>query len=151
MSSDGSLLFRAIPSRLKLSTEHKRVLQSFVNQLTERVGEGRSFCCLITNDKALHTLNKDFLQHDYPTDVLSFPSLESDNLGEIAISIERAEAQAEQYGHDLLDELRVLMLHGVLHLTGMDHEKDRGEMRRAERKLRTEFGLPSSLIARAAQ
>ncbi len=149
MSSDGSLLFRAIPSHLKLGTEQKRVLRTFVHRLVERVGSGRAFCCLITNDKQLQTLNREFLQHDYPTDVLSFPSLDpNQNLGEIAVSVERAQAQAEQHGHDLLDELRVLILHGALHLSGLDHEKDEGEMARAERKLRTEFGLPSGLIAR---
>ena len=153
MSSDGSLLlFRAIPAHLKLSAEHKRILRNFVNQIAEAItGEG-TFCCLITNDKQLRTLNRNFLQHDYPTDVLSFPSQQpSGDLGEIAISIEQAAAQAQKYGHELLDELRILILHGVLHLSGMDHEKDRGAMARAERKLRTEFGLPNSLIARVGK
>jgi len=117
-----------------------------------RIGQGRAFCCLVTNDEELRRLNWEFLKHDYPTDVLSFPSAgHGGELGELAISIERAEAQARQHEHALLDELRVLMLHGVLHLSGMDHERDHGEMARAERKLRKEFGLPNSLIARASK
>jgi probable rRNA maturation factor len=72
-------------------------------------------------------------------------------LGEIAISCERAKAQAEELGHGRVEEIRILMLHGVLHLTGMDHERDAGEMERAEQRWRIEFGLPSSLIARAAE
>lgn len=97
-------------------------------------------------------MNRQFLNHDYPTDVLSFPSAEQGGgLGELAISIERADAQARQYEHALLDELRVLMLHGMLHLSGMDHERDRGEMARAERKFRKDLGLPNGLIARARQ
>ncbi len=117
--------------------------------MSERVAAGRSFCCLITSDKELHRLNRQFLNHDYPTDVLSFPLAEQGGeLGELAISIERAEAQARDYDHALLDELRVLMLHGMLHLSGMDHERDRGEMARAERKFRKELGLPNGLIAR---
>lgn len=118
--------------------------------MSERVGQSRAFCCLVTSDEELRRLNREFLNQDYPTDVLSFPAAEEGGeLGELAISIERADAQARQYEHALLDELRVLMLHGVLHLRGMDHERDRGEMARAERKLRKELGLPNGLIARA--
>jgi probable rRNA maturation factor len=121
-----------------------------VRDLSERIGVGRPFCCLITNDKRLHELNRQFLNHDGPTDVLSFPQAAgSDELGEMAISIERADAQARQYGHSLMDEIRILMLHGLLHLSGMDHERDRGEMARTERRLRKELGLPDGLIARS--
>lgn len=96
-------------------------------------------------------MNNHFLGHDYATDVLSFPAANANgNLGEIAISAERAAAQAQEFGHTLSDEIRILMLHGVLHLTGMDHERHHGEMQRAEDKWRAEFGLPGSLIARAS-
>lgn len=153
MSPDGSLLvFRSVPVRLRLGAAEKKILRTFAKDLSERVAAGRSFCCLITNDKELHRLNRQFLNHDYPTDVLSFPSAEQGGeLGELAISIERAEDQAREYSHAVLDELRVLMLHGMLHLSGMDHERDRGEMARAERKFRKDLGLPNGLIARARQ
>jgi probable rRNA maturation factor len=151
MSSDGSLLvFRSVPAHLRFGTADKRALRNFARGLSERIGHSRAFCCLVTSDEELRRLNREFLNHDYPTDVLSFPAAEEGGeLGELAISIERADVQARQYEHALLDELRVLMLHGVLHLSGMDHERDRGEMARAERKLRKEFGLPNGLIARA--
>ena len=144
----GSLLFRAIPPECGLSAEAKRLLKDFARTLSNRIAEGRAFTCLITNDKELRKLNNTFLGHDYATDVLSFPSQEKGDLGELAISAERASAQAREFGHTLSDEIRILMLHGILHLTGLDHEKDRGKMARAERKWRAEFGLPDTLIAR---
>ncbi len=68
----------------------------------------------------------------------------------MAISADRAEAQAVEFGHTRMDELRILMLHGLLHLAGMDHEHDSGEMARAERKWRAELNLPEPLIARTS-
>ncbi|MBV8549957.1 MAG: rRNA maturation RNase YbeY [Acidobacteriaceae bacterium] len=151
MSPDGStVLFRALPPDLKFATADKRILQQFARALAKRIAGDRAFTCLVTNDRELHRLNRQFLGHDYATDVLSFPAGESNgNLGELAISIERAEVQASEFGHSRLDEVRILMLHGLLHLIGLDHEKDRGEMARAERKWRAAFGLPVSLIARS--
>ena len=70
-------------------------------------------------------------------------------LGDVAISLPRARAQAREFGHTTEQELRVLMLHGLLHLLGMDHETDRGRMARAERRWRKRFGLPNGLIERA--
>jgi probable rRNA maturation factor len=105
---------------------------------------------MIADDRELLRLNREFLGKDYPTDVLSFPSPESSGgLGDMAISIERATVQAREFGHPVVDELRILMLHGLLHLTGMDHERDRGAMAKAEQRWRQEFSLPNSLIERA--
>ncbi len=75
-----------------------------------------------------------FRGKDYPTDVLSFPGRRSPAaiLGDIAISFQRARAQARQFGHSTENEVRILMLHGLLHLLGMDHETDGGRMARAE-------------------
>jgi probable rRNA maturation factor len=69
-------------------------------------------------------------------------------LGELAISLDRARAQAAEHGHSLDDELRILMLHGALHLAGFDHEHDHGEMARAESRWRKRLGLPNGLIQR---
>lgn len=151
MSSDGStLLFGALPAELKLSRQDKRTLKMFFEDLCNQVAKGRSVVCLIAGDSALQRLNAQFLGHDYPTDVLSFSSgREGELLGELAISIERAAAQAAEFGHTCVDEIRILMLHGLLHLMGFDHECDRGEMARAEQRWRGEFGLPLSLIERA--
>lgn len=147
---NATVLFRALPAELQFSAEEKRSLRTFANLLSDRVVNRRSFLCVISDDRELRRLNHSYLGHNYPTDVLSFPS--HDNLGELGemiISAERAEAQAVEFGHDRIDELRILMLHGVLHLSGMDHERDGGRMEAAEEKWRDEFGLPLNLIARA--
>jgi probable rRNA maturation factor len=130
-------------------------LQQFAISLRDEVADGRDFECLITNDRELQRLNRQFRGKNEPTDVLSFPAAEMPAgdaaLGELAVSWQRASAQATEYGHSLDAELRVLMLHGVLHLLGMDHETDRGRMARAETRWRSHFQLPGGLIERARQ
>ncbi|MBV9675762.1 MAG: rRNA maturation RNase YbeY [Acidobacteriaceae bacterium] len=151
MSPDGStVLFGALPNQSKLTLTEKRRLKSFAQVLSQEVANGRAFTCLITTDDELRSLNSQFLRHDYATDVLSFPSDAAEGeLGDLAISVNRAEVQAREFGHTRTDEICMLMLHGVLHLTGMDHEADNGEMARAEGKWRDQFGLPTSLISRS--
>jgi probable rRNA maturation factor len=151
MTSSGStVLFGAIPAHLKFSPLEKRALNQFANVLGRRVADLRTFVCLLADDAHLRQLNLTFLGNDYPTDVLSFSSAGAPNeLGEIAISMERAAAQAAESGHSCLDEIRILMLHGVLHLTGLDHETGDGQMAREEKRWRAEFNLPETLIARA--
>jgi probable rRNA maturation factor len=146
MSSDGPsiLLYRRAGSGLP-----KRELRAFAIELRQKVAGGRPFSCLLTDDKELRRLNSLFLGHDYPTDVLSFPSGDETELGELAISVQRAAEQAAALGHSMEEEIRILILHGVLHLLGMDHETDRGKMARAEKKWRAEFGLPVGLIERS--
>lgn len=102
----------------------------------------------LLTDAAMRTLNARFRQSDYATDVLSFPSDERGVLGDIAIARGVAAKQARELGHSERVELRVLALHGLLHLLGYDHENDRGEMARAEERLRRKAGLPSGLITR---
>jgi probable rRNA maturation factor len=114
------------------------------------VTRGRPFTCLIAGDEELRRLNREFRKQDYATDVLSFPSRQTLGfLGDIAISFHQARRQAAEYGHSVGKEIEILMLHGVLHLLGMDHEKDRGQMARAENKWRAALGLPGGLIVRA--
>jgi probable rRNA maturation factor len=145
---DSTVLFKALPVKLRLTPPEKRLLSNFSRKLSEDAAGGLPFTSLITNDRELQRLNNEFLGHDYPTDVLSFPSGMPGHLGELAISVERADAQAKSFGHSLVDEIRVLMLHGLLHLTGMDHETDHGAMSRAEKKWRCHFDLPVTLIVR---
>jgi probable rRNA maturation factor len=146
---DCTVLFRSLSAQLKFSTEEKRALTTFARILARRVVDGRPFTCLITDDSELRRLNALFLARDYPTDVLSFPACNSGNsLGDMAISADRAEVQAAEFGHTRVDEVRVLMLHGLLHLAGMDHDHDSGEMARAEGRWRAELNLPKALIAR---
>jgi probable rRNA maturation factor len=132
------------------SSVDRRAVRRFAEALRGEVAGGREFVCLLTDDAELRRLNTEFLGHEYPTDVLSFPSGAAEGpMGDIAISVQRAAEQARTLGHALEDELRILMLHGVLHLLGMDHESDRGQMSRAERRWRERFGLPHALTERA--
>lgn len=125
-------------------------LRGFLHQLTQRVARGRTITCLIAHDAEVRRLNRQFRGKNQATDVLSFPPANSNGLaGDIAISIDRARIQAAERGHSLTDELRILMLHGALHLAGMDHESDSGEMARAESRWRKRLGLPDGLIERA--
>ncbi len=141
----GSLLFSCGSIPLDRSG-----LRAFAAKLRDEVAGGRTFTCLLTRDPEMRRLNRDFLGKDYPTDVLSFPSgARSGFLGEIEISVDRAVEQAAENGHSPGEDIRILMLHGVLHLVGLDHARDRGQMRRAETRWRKTFGLPSGLIERA--
>lgn len=127
----------------------RRALAGFAATLVADVAGGRAFTCLLTKDRELRRLNREFRKQDHATDVLSFPAGNaSDSLGDIAISYSRAKRQAAEYGHSVQREIEILMLHGVLHLLGMDHETDRGQMARTESKWRAAFGLPCGLIAR---
>jgi probable rRNA maturation factor len=124
----------------------RRQVRGFVKRLEAGVADGREFCCVVTSDEELRRLNREFRDRDYATDVLSFPG----EPGEIAISWDAAKRQAVEYGHSVAEEIEILMLHGVLHLLGMDHETDDGEMSRAERKWRARLGLPLGLIERVS-
>ncbi len=127
-----------------------RALAAFARRLQRDVARGRRFDCLITGDAEMRRLNRDFRGKDYPTDVLSFPAPPParDGLGDIAISAARARAQAREFRHTAEQEVRVLMLHGVLHLLGMNHEADSGAMARAEKRWRVQLKLPQSLTER---
>jgi len=106
---------------------------------------------LLANDRMVRRLNREFRGKDKATDVLSFPAaaeVGEEFAGDLAISYETAARQAKGQGHSLRDEVRVLLLHGLLHLSGMDHEVDGGEMAEREGVLRKKLGLRLGLIAR---
>ncbi|HYO84748.1 MAG TPA: rRNA maturation RNase YbeY [Bryobacteraceae bacterium] len=124
-------------------------MNAFAARLSDELAGGRPYTCLFTDDQELQRLNRMFLGKDQPTDVLSFPSADESSLGELAISVERARQQADDFGHELAHELRILMLHGVLHLLGHDHESDRGRMARLEKHWRERLDLPAGLIERS--
>jgi probable rRNA maturation factor len=106
---------------------------------------------LIAGDRRLRELNRRFRGKNKPTDVLSFSRNGSaDAGGDIAISAEYARRSARLHGHSSSDELKILILHGMLHLAGHDHESDQGEMAGVEAQLRQELKLPGSLTERAA-
>jgi probable rRNA maturation factor len=143
-SPEGStVLFRRAAADVR-----PRAVSGFARKLEQQVAKGRPFDCLITGDAELRRLNREWRGKDYPTDVLSFPDGVGGRLGDLAISAMRARAQAREFGHSTEEEVRILMLHGVLHLLGMDHETDRGRMARAEKRWRRALGLPNGLIER---
>ena len=113
-------------------------LVRFARRLRRDIGGGRDFCALITGDAELQRMNGEFRGKHYPTDVLSFPSPDDTSLGEIAISMDRAREQSREFGHSVATELSVLMLHGVLHLTGLDHERARRIGEAARRRILSE-------------
>jgi probable rRNA maturation factor len=107
---------------------------------------------VLTTDRRIRTLNRTWRGIDKATDVLSFPAGDDPgpdrHLGDLVIARETAARQARAEGHSLATELRVLALHGLLHLLGYDHERDSGDMARIERRLRRKGGLPAGLIER---
>ena len=114
----------------------------FANKALDSIGKhGSSATIAFVSDKNIHKLNRRFRNVDKPTDVLSFPTDEKANIGDIAISIDRAAAQAKENGLALDDEIAQLILHGLLHLCGYDHETDNGEMNRLELRLRKKLGI----------
>jgi probable rRNA maturation factor len=126
-------------------------LTRFVREAQRAVGLVGEVDVLLADDKPLRRLNREFRGKDKATDVLSFPSAKEfgeDYAGDLAISVDTAARQASEHGHSLRVEVRVLLLHGLLHLSGMDHETDRGEMAAKEAELREMLRLPSGLIAR---
>lgn len=144
MKSDPLITYRRLPASLK-----RPRLERFARLAQGRIARGREFHCLITGDAEIRSLNRRFRGKDAATDVLSFPSGEKNPIGDIAISLVRARAQAKECGHSTEDEICILLLHGLLHLLGMDHETDTGAMARAELRWRRKLNLPAGLIERA--
>ncbi len=102
----------------------------------------------VVSDARVRSLNHRYRRQDAATDVLSFPADEPGELGDVVIAAGVAGRQARQAGHPIAVELRVLALHGLLHLLGYDHEHDDGRMARLERRLRLKGGLVEGLIER---
>ncbi len=102
----------------------------------------------LVSDARMRTLNRAYRGKDYATDVLSFPAEQDVFLGDIVIATGVARRQARDLGHSLAVELRILALHGLLHLLGYDHERDRGRMRTVEQRLLRRSGVRDGLIAR---
>jgi probable rRNA maturation factor len=143
-----SVTFRRVP---RVPTDFRpRSIELFARKLQHEVANGRPFDILITGDAEMQRLNREFRGKDYPTDVLSFPAALPHTLGDIAISAARARAQARGFGHSTEDEMRILMLHGLLHLLGLDHENDNGAMARAEKRWRARLNLGATLIERVS-
>lgn len=124
-------------------------LRRFLARAKREIGLRGEVNVLLTGNSKMRALNRKFRKKDKATDVLSFPAGQGNgSAGDIAISTEIASQQARRLGHSLEQELKVLLLHGLLHLAGYDHENDQGEMLRAETRLRAKLKLPDSLSER---
>ncbi|MBV8629491.1 MAG: rRNA maturation RNase YbeY [Silvibacterium sp.] len=147
------LIEPAIEKKFGRAALKKRAIGNFLAQAMRTAELEGAVSVLLTGDEEIRRLNREFRQKDKATDVLSFPAAQVNGHGELAgdlaISVETAARQAEQRGHPLETELKVLLLHGVLHLAGWDHETDSGEMLQKEEALRVELGLDEGLILRA--
>ena len=127
-------------------------LSRFVARARRAAGLKGMVDVLVTSNAEMKILNRRFRGKNQATDVLSFPSGADDPrqgfAGEIAVSAEFAAQNARALGHTCAHEVKILVLHGVLHLKGYDHESDHGQMARRENQLRVSLGLPSGLIER---
>jgi probable rRNA maturation factor len=111
----------------------------------------KEFELIVVDNKTIQELNKEYRNIDKPTDVLSFPldvACEHMPIGSIIISADKVIEKADEFGHSKDDEFKLLLIHGLLHLNGYDHETDNGEMREKEEELIKQFNLPDSLIVR---
>lgn len=129
-------------------------LERFVLRARRAAGVRGTADVLVTGSAAMRALNRQFRGKNQATDVLSFPAASSPangarrRAGEIAISADIAARNAARFGHSAAEEIKILTLHGLLHLAGLDHERDNGEMARKEMRLRQALGLPAALIQR---
>jgi probable rRNA maturation factor len=128
-------------------------LARFVARAKRSAGLRGSVDVLLTGSGSLRALNRRFRKKNQPTDVLSFPAgpgLHNGFAGDIAISVDIAAQNAKRFGHPTAEEVRILCLHGLLHLAGFDHECDQGQMAKKELRLRRSLGLVSGLTERSS-
>jgi probable rRNA maturation factor len=126
-------------------------LNRFVFRARRAAGLRGMVNVLVTSSAEMKSLNRRFREKDKTTDVLSFPAepgVQRQFAGEIAIAAEIATKNARELGHSPAVEVKILVLHGILHLRGYDHECDNGQMARREKQLRAKFHLPLALIER---
>ena len=129
----------------------QRALTSFVATACRAAGLKGSVTVMVTGSREMRSLNSRFRGKNQATDVLSFPppALGNGFGGDIAVSLDIAARNARSLGHALGEEVQILVLHGILHLAGYDHEGDQGEMAEKEVRLRRRLKLPTGLIERS--
>jgi probable rRNA maturation factor len=122
--------------------------REFAEEALRAIGAERDATIVLVGDEAIRKLNRQFRGRNCATDVLSFPSAaeafevdRQNELGEVVISVPRAILQARSNGLSFSEEMKQLILHGLLHLSGYDHETDKGRMNRLELRLRKTLGI----------
>ena len=121
-------------------------IEKIANFITDK-----DFELIIVDNETIQSINKEYRNIDKPTDVLSFPldvSCPSMLVGSVIISADKVKEGANEFNHSIEDEFKLLLIHGILHLIGYDHEIDNGEMRQKEKEIINHFKLPDSLIVR---
>jgi probable rRNA maturation factor len=136
--------------RRKLQGVSESGLARFTARARRAAGVSGGVDVLLTGDAEMRRLNRRFRRKDRTTDVLSFPDGADGRGGDIAISAATAARNARRLGHTPAQEIKALILHGLLHLAGYDHASDHGQMARREARLRRQLELPVSLTERAA-
>jgi probable rRNA maturation factor len=145
---------RVVIFRKRIVGLSSSTLERFVLRARRAVRLRDPLNVLVTSSSELRTLNRRFRGMDKSTDVLSFPSPSEgrgdarSSAGDVAISCDIARENARRLGHSVADEIKILVLHGILHLAGFDHEHDQGEMAREESRLRQQLKLETGLIER---
>ena len=134
-------MIEVVNRQRRLQIDTKQWAGFAAKALTAIQKDGSSATIAFVSDKHIRQLNQQFRGIDKATDVLSFPADEPNNLGDVAISVQSAANQAKENGLSLNDEIAQLILHGLLHLSGYDHETDNGEMNKLELRLRKELGI----------
>jgi len=135
----------------KLAGTSSASLGRFLARAQRAAGLRGEVNVLVSSNREIRELNRRYRGKDKATDVLSFPAdggAGKEFAGDIAISVEIAARSARRFGHATAEEVKVLLLHGILHLAGYDHERDNGSMARMEQRLRAQLALPTALIAR---
>ena len=139
----------------KVAGMSELALDRFVLRARRAAGLHDTVNVMVTSSGAVRSLNRHFRGQNKATDVLSFPSISPVGLrngarlaGEVVISADIALQNSVRLGHSPAEEVKILALHGILHLAGFDHERDNGQMARKEAKLRRALGLPFALIER---
>ena len=132
------------------ATTSTRGLSQWLSRVAPASARGDVSVALVS-DRRMRALNRQFRGKDTATDVLSFPSSGDSFLGDVVIASGVAAKQARESGHSVTTEVRVLALHGLLHLLGYDHDDkaDHGRMARVERRLRKKGGLKEGLVERS--
>jgi len=138
-------------ARRRIRSLRARPIQDFVERALEHLGQASAEVCVsLVSDAEIQALNRQYRHKDRPTDVLAFPVREGEriqgdeqHLGDVVISVDTARRQAKERGRSLDEELATLLIHGLLHLLGYDHERSPAEarkMRRLERRLAAAVG-----------
>jgi probable rRNA maturation factor len=156
-AADPPLTASAVRNHVAASKQDRipsaRTLSRFLTEAQAATRLRGQVTVLLTTDESIRQLNRRFRGKNKSTDVLSFPAdgPAADGIaGDLAISVPTAQNQAREQGHRLITEIKVLILHGLLHLAGYDHEIDNGQMRRREALLRSRLNLPQGLIERTS-